>query len=194
MCGSFSADVFSARATMRRASAFRPRDTSQRTDSGAINAISTAGISGMKPSAASPRQPMLCSMVAAVSEAVSTPSETGITVALVMMVRWRVGVYSTISGTAAEAAAPTPKPTTKRKPANMIQAPSGIRETEPAPSAQRAMPATSNRLRPKRSASAPHISEPIIAPTPALSSMMEVWPKVSCHCGASTATRKPTMK
>ena len=48
------------------------------------------------------------------------------TVALVRIVRCRVGVYSTINGTATAAAAPTPKPTTKRSAANSTQAPSGI--------------------------------------------------------------------
>src|SRR5579871_1533666 len=106
----------------------------------------TAGINGINPSAATPRQPMLCSMVAADSDAVSTPSDTGITVALVMMVRLRVGVYSTIRGTATEAAAPTPKPTKKRRNEKTIQAPSDISDTEPDATAQSATPATSRPL------------------------------------------------
>ena len=159
-----------------------------------INAIRTAGISGMKPSMANPRQPITCNRAAAVSDAARMPSDTGMTTALDRMVRWRVGVYSTISGTPTAAAAPTPKPTTKRSAANSIQAPSGISDTQPAPTAHRATPATSSVLRPQRSDRAPQASAPTMAPTPALSSMTEVWPKVSCHCGASTATRKPTMK
>ena len=115
------------------------------------------------------------------------------TAALAMMVRWRVGVYSTISGTPIDAAAPTPKPTTKRSTAKTSHAPSGISDTEPAPTAQIVTPTTSSVLRPQRSDKAPHASEPTMAPTPALSRMTEDWPKVRFHCGPSTATRKPTM-
>ena len=52
-----------------------------------IRAIRSAGTSGTKPSAASPRQPTWCNSVAAESEAARMPSETGITVALVTTVR-----------------------------------------------------------------------------------------------------------
>src|ERR1044072_3007824 len=109
---------------------------------------------------------MVCSSVAAVSEAEKMPIDTGISVAPPMIVRYRVGVYSTIIGNATADAAPTPNPTAKRKTENNTHAPSGIRQIEPDPRPQIATPAARSFLRPQRSPTAPQASEATIAPIP----------------------------
>jgi len=75
-----------------------------------------------------------------------------------------------------------------------IQPSSGIRAIAPELSPQIRTPATANGFRPKRSARKPEASAPSMAPMPALISMIEVCPKVRCHFGANTDTRKPTTK
>src|SRR5450432_4694614 len=120
-------------AASRRASALRPRDSSQRTDSGAIHAINSEVMIGIAPVAATPRQPITGSRLDEVMAANMVPSATGTTIMLDTKVRYRVGVISTISGFCAVIAAIDPKPTTKRKAENSIQAPSGISAQPAAP-------------------------------------------------------------
>src|SRR6266853_6404532 len=110
-------------AASHRASALRPRDRSQRTDSGAIHAISREVTIGIAPVAATPRQPITGSRLAEISAANIVPSATGTTIMLETNVRYLVGVISTISGFWALIAAVEPKPTTKRNTENRIQAP-----------------------------------------------------------------------
>src|ERR1700675_2957687 len=112
-------------AASRRASALRPRDSSQRTDSGAIHAISSEVTIGIAPVAATPRQPITGSRLAETMAANMVPSATGTTIILETNVRYRVGVISTISGFCALIAAVDPKPTTKRNTENRIQGPHG---------------------------------------------------------------------
>ena len=135
-------------AASRRASALRPRDSSQRTDSGAIQAISSEVTIGSAPVAATPRQPITGSRLAAIIAANMVPSATGTTIMLEMKVRYRVGVISTISGLCALTAAIEPKPTTKRNIENRIQAPSGIMAHPAAPSEKIRPPPQTIVLRP----------------------------------------------
>src|SRR6266481_9072324 len=121
-------------AASRRASALRPRDSSQRTDSGAIHAIRSEVTIGNAPVAATPRHPITGNRLAEIIAANIVPSATGTTIMLDTKVRYRVGVISTTSGFCALMAAVDPKPTTKRKIENRIQAPSGITAHPAAPS------------------------------------------------------------
>ncbi len=77
----------------------------------------------------------------------------------------------------------------KRSRAKAIQPPSGTKATAPAQTQHRVALATTTTLRPKRSAIQPKVGAPIMAPTPALSSITVVWPKVSFHSGATAETR-----
>ena len=113
-------------AASRRASALRPRESSQRTDSGTIHAISSEVTIGSAPVAATPRQPITGSRLAEIIAANIVPSATGTTIMLETNVRYLVGVISTTRGFCALTAAIDPKPTTKRSSENKIQAPSGI--------------------------------------------------------------------
>src|SRR6202035_1129769 len=163
-------------AASRRASALRPRDSSQRTDSGAINAINSEVTIGIAPVAATPRQPITGSRLAEIIAANIVPSATGVTIMLETKVRYRVGVISTISGPCALTAAIDPKPTTKRNIENRIQAPSGINAHPAAPSEKIKPPPQTILLRPTASASMPPTREPTMAPTPDDSSMIALWP------------------
>src|SRR5450755_2183621 len=163
-------------AASRRASALRPRDSSQRTDSGAIHAINSEVTIGIAPVAATPRQPITGSRLAEIIAANIVPSATGATIMLETNVRYLVGVISTISGFWALTAAIDPKPTTKRNIENRIQAPSGISAHPAAPSEKIRPPAQTIILRSKASASMPPTSEPTMAPTPDDSSMTALWP------------------
>ena len=163
-------------AASRRASALRPRDNSQRTDSGATHAISSDVTIGNAPVAATPRQPITGSRLAAMMAANNVPSATGATIKLEMKVRKRVGVISTINGLCALTAAVMPKPTTKRNSENRIQAPSGISAQPAAPNENINPPPQIIFLRPTRSATWPPTSEPTMAPTPEDSSISALWP------------------
>src|ERR1700688_2112611 len=77
-------------AASRRASALRPRDNSQRTDSGAIHAISSDVTIGIAPVAATPRQPITGSRLAEIIAANIVPSASGGSITLEMKVRERV--------------------------------------------------------------------------------------------------------
>src|SRR6201990_487097 len=79
-------------AASRRASALRPRDSSQRTDSGAINAMNSEVTMGMAPVAATPRQPITGSRFAEIIAANIVPSAPGTTIMLETKVRYLVGV------------------------------------------------------------------------------------------------------
>src|ERR1700738_550605 len=160
----------------RRASALRPSDSSQRTDSGAIQAISREVTIGIAPVAATPRQPITGSRLAEIIAANMVPSATGTTIMLETKVRYRVGVISTISGFCAVIAAIDPKPTTKRNTENRIQAPSGISAHPAAPNEKITPPPQMIFLRPILSAICPPISEPAMAPTPDDSRIAALWP------------------
>src|SRR3982074_1821604 len=166
----------SSLAASRRASALRPRDSSQRTDSGAIHAISSEVTIGIAPVAATPRQPITGSRLAEIMAANMVPSATGTTIMLETNVRYRVGVISTTRGFWALTAAIDPKPTTKRNIENRIQAPSGISAHPAAPSENTRPPPQIIFLRPMASASRPPAREPKMAPTPDDSSMIAPWP------------------
>src|ERR1700722_11766626 len=163
-------------AASRRASALRPRDSSQRTDSGAIHAINSEVTIGIAPVAATPRQPITGSRLAEIIAANIVPSATGATIILETNVRYRVGVISTISGFCALTAAIDPKPTTKRNIENRIQAPSGISAHPAAPTEKINPPPQIIFLRPIVSRSRPPTSEPKMAPTPDDSSIIAPWP------------------
>src|SRR6202021_60924 len=102
-------------AASRRASPLRPRDSSQRTDSGAIHAINSEVMIGIAPVRATPRHPITGSRLAEIIAANIVPSATGVTIMLETKVRYRVGVISTISGPCALTAAVEPKPPTKHR-------------------------------------------------------------------------------
>ena len=70
-----------------RLSILRPRDSSQRTDSGAIQAINSEVTIGSAPVAATPRQPITGNRFEAIAAANSVPSATGTTIMLEMKVR-----------------------------------------------------------------------------------------------------------
>src|ERR1700721_1879082 len=131
-CDTFGREILSAgtpisfAASPRRAE-LRPRDSSHRTDSGATMAIINEVMIGKAPVAATPRQPMIGSIFAALIAASSVPSATGTTRMLETKIRHVVGVISTISGPGAVTAAAIPKPTPNRNTANRIQDPSGIK-------------------------------------------------------------------
>jgi hypothetical protein len=108
----------SSLAAWRRASAARPRDNSQRTDSGAIHAIRSEVTIGIAPVKATPRHPITGNRLAETIAANMVPSATGTTIILETKVRKRVGVISTISGFCEVVAAIEPKPTTKRNSEN----------------------------------------------------------------------------
>ena len=163
-------------AASRRASALRPRDNSQRTNSGAIHAISREVTIGIAPVAATPRQPITGSRLAEIMAANIVPSATGTTIMLETNVRYLVGVISTTRGFWALTAAIDPKPTTKRSIENRIQAPSGISAHPAAPSEKIKPPPQIIFLRPIVSASRPPTSEPKMAPTPDDSSIIAPWP------------------
>ena len=74
-------------AASRLASSLRPRDNSQRTDSGTINRISSEVTIGAAPVAATPRQPMTGSRLAEIIAANMVPSATGTTIMLETKVR-----------------------------------------------------------------------------------------------------------
>src|SRR3984957_4252148 len=136
-CDTFGREILSAGtpisfAASRRASELRPRDKSHRTDSGATRAIISEVMIGKAPVAATPLQPIIGSMFAAMIAATSVPSATGTTRMLETKVRYLVGVISTISGPWAVTAAAIPKPTPNRNNANRIQDPSGIKLHPPA--------------------------------------------------------------
>src|SRR3984893_15375063 len=163
-------------AASRRASALRPRDSSQRTDSGAIHAIKSDVTIGIAPVAATPRQPITGSRLAEINAANTLPSATGTTIMLETNVRYLVGVISTTRGFWALTAAIDPKPTTKRSIENSIQAPSGINAHPAAPSEKIMPPPQIIFLRPNVSASRPPTSEAKMAPTPDDSSIIAPWP------------------
>ena len=73
----------------------------------------------------------------------------------VTCVRSRVGVNSSVSGTAITATPATPAPTTKRSSARYHQPPSGAAARAPVASENVRMPAISGRRRPKRSPARP---------------------------------------
>src|ERR1700738_4477339 len=163
-------------AASRRASALRPRDSSQRTDSGAIQAMSSEVTIGIAPVAATPRQPITGSRLAEIMAANMVPSATGTTIMLETKVRYLVGVISTTRGFWALNAAIDPKPTTKRSIENRVQAPSGISAHPAAPSEKIRPPPQIIFLRPIVSAIRPPTSEPKMAPTPDDSSITAPWP------------------
>src|SRR5260370_40162283 len=82
-------------AASRRASALRPRDSSQRTDSGAIHAISREVTIGIAPVAATPRQPITGRRVEEIIAANMVPSATGTTIMLETNLRYLGRVIST---------------------------------------------------------------------------------------------------
>src|ERR1700730_9361265 len=163
-------------AASRRASALRPSDSSQRTDSGAIHAISREVTIGIAPVAATPRQPITGSRLAEIMAANIVPSATGTTIMLETKVRYLVGVISTTRGFWALRVAIDPKPTTKRNIENRIQAPSAISAQPAAPNEKIRPPPQIIFLRPIASAIRPPTSEPTIAPTPDDSSIIAPWP------------------
>src|SRR5258707_3012524 len=163
-------------AAWRGASALRPRDSSQRTDSGAIHAIKSEVTIGIAPVAATPRQPITGSRLAEINAANMVPSATGTTIMLETNVRYLVGVISTISGFCALIAAVDPKPTTKSNNENRIQTPSGLNAHPAAPSEKITPPPQMIFLRPILSAICPPVSEPAMAPTPDDSSIIALWP------------------
>ena len=77
----------SSLAASRRASSFRPRDNSQRIDSGTITRISSEVTIGTAPVKATPRQPMMGSRLADTIAANMVPSATGTTIMLETKVR-----------------------------------------------------------------------------------------------------------
>src|SRR5260370_22725689 len=85
-------------AASRRASALRPRDSSQRTDSGASHAISSEVTIGIAPVAATPRQPITGNRLAEIIAANIGPSATGTTTMLDTNLRYRAGLISPTSG------------------------------------------------------------------------------------------------
>src|ERR1700748_2312979 len=82
-----ASDTPSSLAASRRASALRPRDSSQRTDSGEIQAINNEVTIGSAPVAATPRQPITGSKLEAIAAANRVPSATGTTIMLETNVR-----------------------------------------------------------------------------------------------------------
>jgi len=74
-------------AASRRASALRPRDNSQRTDSGTIHAINSEVTIGKAPVKATPRHPITGSRLADTIAANMVPSATGTTIMLETKVR-----------------------------------------------------------------------------------------------------------
>src|SRR3982074_2485024 len=81
-----------------RPSALPRRDSSQRTDSGAIHAIKSEVTIGIARVAATPRQPITGSRLAEINAANMVPSATGTTIMLETNVRYLVGVISTNMG------------------------------------------------------------------------------------------------
>src|SRR6201984_2940988 len=77
----------SSLAASRRASALRPRDNSQRTDSGTIARIRSEVMIGAAPVAATPRQLMTGNRPAEIIAANMVPSATGTTIMLETKVR-----------------------------------------------------------------------------------------------------------
>src|SRR5258708_26845561 len=126
-------------AAPRRASALRPRDSSQRTDSGATHANNNEVTIGIAPVAATPRQPITGSRLAEIIAANMVPSATGPTIMLETKVRYRVGGISTMKGFCVLTAAIDPKPTSKRKSEHRNQEPSGI-SPQPAPPSEKIRP------------------------------------------------------
>src|ERR1700749_3269406 len=74
-------------AASRRASALRPRDSSQRTDSGEIQMINRDDTIGSAPVAATPGHPSTGRRFEAIAAAKSVPSATGTTIMLETKVR-----------------------------------------------------------------------------------------------------------
>ena len=77
----------SSLAASRRASSLRPRESSQRTDSGTIMRINSEVIRGAAPVAATPRQPITGNRPAEIIAANMVPSATGTTIMLDTKVR-----------------------------------------------------------------------------------------------------------